>query len=186
MSVFYKFKRITIYFVAKVKEKTMANKNIWLGILVMVLVFSMAVVGCNNDSTNNNNNNNNNGNGNSNGGIFTLTGIPSKYNGMYVYVEIDIEEEEIGDVIGGYDPSTDEITGGPISNGRVDVPIWIDDNDYELVNRYNGNHTAYYVEITIHEEKNSDGEIAELDYSGSVKFTNGSATMNWSAFRVSE
>jgi hypothetical protein len=30
----------------------MANKKIWLGILVMVLVFGMMVVGCDNDSTN--------------------------------------------------------------------------------------------------------------------------------------
>jgi hypothetical protein len=35
--------------VAKVKEKTMANKKFWLGILVMVLVFGMTVVGCDND-----------------------------------------------------------------------------------------------------------------------------------------
>jgi hypothetical protein len=40
-----------MYFVAKVKEKTMANKNFWLGILVMVLVFGMTVVGCDNGST---------------------------------------------------------------------------------------------------------------------------------------
>ena len=33
------------YFVAKVKEITMAKKN-WLGILVMMLVFGMTVVGC--------------------------------------------------------------------------------------------------------------------------------------------
>jgi hypothetical protein len=32
--------------IAKVKEKTMANKNFWLGILVMVLVFGMTVAGC--------------------------------------------------------------------------------------------------------------------------------------------
>ena len=45
MTVFYKFKRIIIYFVAKVKEKTMAKK-ISLGILAMVLVFGMTVIGC--------------------------------------------------------------------------------------------------------------------------------------------
>jgi hypothetical protein len=35
------------YFVAKVKEWKMANKKIWLGMLVMVLAFGMTVVGCN-------------------------------------------------------------------------------------------------------------------------------------------
>lgn len=34
--------------VANVKERTMVNKNLWLGILVMVLVFGMTVVGCDN------------------------------------------------------------------------------------------------------------------------------------------
>jgi hypothetical protein len=32
--------------VVNVKEKTMTNKKIWLGMLVMVLVFGMTVVGC--------------------------------------------------------------------------------------------------------------------------------------------
>jgi len=34
------------------KEKLMANRKIWLGILVMVLVFGMTVVGCDNGSGN--------------------------------------------------------------------------------------------------------------------------------------
>jgi hypothetical protein len=46
---FCEFKRI-MYFVAKVKEKTMVNKKIGLGILAMVLVFGLAVVGCNIDN----------------------------------------------------------------------------------------------------------------------------------------
>jgi hypothetical protein len=38
------------------RKKTMVNKKIWLGILVMVLVFGMTVVGCDDGSNNNNNN----------------------------------------------------------------------------------------------------------------------------------
>jgi len=34
------------YFVAKVKEKKMANKKFWVGMPVMVLAFGMTVVGC--------------------------------------------------------------------------------------------------------------------------------------------
>ena len=41
----------------------MANKRIWLGILVMVLVFGMAVVGCDNGSTNGSGSGNGSGNG---------------------------------------------------------------------------------------------------------------------------
>jgi hypothetical protein len=44
---FYEFKHITQkYFVAKVKEKTMAKKNLLLGILVMALVFGLALSSC--------------------------------------------------------------------------------------------------------------------------------------------
>lgn len=162
----------------------MVNKRDWMGILVIVLIFGMTVVSCDNGSTKENSTST----GSGSGGVFILTGIPSKYNGMYVYVEIDLVEID-NTIIGGYDPSTDEITGGPISNGRAEVPLWVEGDDLQLVERYKGNHTVHYVEITIHEEKNSEGEIAELDYSGSsgsLKFTNGSATMNWNAFEVSE
>ena len=41
-AVFYEFKRI-MYFVAKVKEKTMANKKKLAGMLAMVLVFGTMV-----------------------------------------------------------------------------------------------------------------------------------------------
>jgi hypothetical protein len=51
MSIFYEFKRIIIYFVAKVKEKTMANKKFLLGIMVLVLLFGMTAVSCDNGST---------------------------------------------------------------------------------------------------------------------------------------
>jgi len=51
ISNFYEFQRIILYFVAKVKEKTMVNKRFWLVISVMVLVFGMTVVGCDDGST---------------------------------------------------------------------------------------------------------------------------------------
>jgi len=42
-----KFKHITLkHFVAKVKERAMAKKKNWMGILVMVLVFGFVVMGC--------------------------------------------------------------------------------------------------------------------------------------------
>jgi hypothetical protein len=39
--------------VAKVKEKTMANKKFWLGMLVMILALGMMIVGCGDDTTEN-------------------------------------------------------------------------------------------------------------------------------------
>ena len=47
------------------EEKTMKNKRFWLGMLVMVLVFGLTAVGCDNDSTGDNNSGgNNSGSGN--------------------------------------------------------------------------------------------------------------------------
>jgi hypothetical protein len=63
----------------------MVNKRTWLGILVMVLVFGMTVVGCNNDPDNgdsgSNGNNNGNSNGNGNGGT------DSALNGTWILIE---------------------------------------------------------------------------------------------------
>lgn len=39
-----------MYFVDKVKEKKMTDKNLWLEMLVMLLVFGMMVFGCDNGS----------------------------------------------------------------------------------------------------------------------------------------
>jgi len=58
-----------------IKEKTMVNRNFWLGILVMVLVFGMAVVGCDDGSTGGNNSGN--GNSSGNGGTLTVNNCPS-------------------------------------------------------------------------------------------------------------
>jgi hypothetical protein len=75
--VFYEFKRIIIYFVAKVKEKTMANRNFWLGILVMVLIFGMTVVGCDDSSTNG---------GNNDAKKITITDLTGKTGGIIINV----------------------------------------------------------------------------------------------------
>jgi hypothetical protein len=74
--VFYEFKRIIIYFVAKVKEKTMAKKSFRLGMLVMILVFGMTVVGC--PPIDDNGNNNSDGGGNTDPKTITITGLMGK------------------------------------------------------------------------------------------------------------
>jgi hypothetical protein len=45
ISVFYEYIHIELCYQSK-EEKTMVNKKIWLGILVLVLVFGMAAIGC--------------------------------------------------------------------------------------------------------------------------------------------
>ena len=51
MTVFYEFKHIMITLIAKVKEKTMANKKIFGGMLAIVLVFGVAGIGCADDDS---------------------------------------------------------------------------------------------------------------------------------------
>jgi hypothetical protein len=57
------------------KEKIMANKKIWLGMLVTVLAFGMTVVGCGGDGD---------GDGDSDDGqkTITVTGIPNEVGGI--------------------------------------------------------------------------------------------------------
>jgi hypothetical protein len=57
------------------EEKTMTNKKIWLGILVIVLVFGMTVVGCGSDPDNGNGNGNGSGNDSGEPHKVTITGI---------------------------------------------------------------------------------------------------------------
>jgi len=135
-------------------------------------------------------NNNNNGN-NSDGGTFTLTGIPSEYNGKYVCFFGGNDSYFIGEdnkeiVVWGYktvNTSTYTLTLPVISNGSVSIPLWITTSSGNSM-RYSGNHTLY-VEIIIRDlqsvtfeellDDGSDNNVALLIFS-SVAFSNGSAT----------
>jgi hypothetical protein len=64
----------------------MTNKKSWLGILVMVLVFGMAVIGCNNDPDNGNGSDNNGGGSSGGGG-----GTDSALNGTWERTSDDYE-----------------------------------------------------------------------------------------------
>ncbi|MDR2977990.1 MAG: hypothetical protein LBU56_00840 [Rickettsiales bacterium] len=153
----------------------------------MVLVFGMALVGCGGGSGNGGGSNGSTtGNDNKTGGIFTLTGIPSKYNGFYAFAEIDLiinSDKGYEIIFGGYEPSSDEEIGVRISNGRVEIPMWCDGPGDTYV-RYNGSHTADFVEICIFKDNIDFEELAELHYDSSVKFTNGNATLNWSVLTI--
>ncbi|MDR2904564.1 MAG: hypothetical protein LBU73_01215 [Helicobacteraceae bacterium] len=105
------------------------------------------------------------------GGTFTLTGIPSEYNGKYALILANIPRN----VLRGHEDAKSENT--PISNGRVTFPLWIANTG----NRYSGNDAATNLIVAIYlSEKTKWGEI-ELDSVTfpSVPFTNGSATKTW-------
>jgi len=158
----------------------MTKKNLWLGILAIALVFAMTVVGCGDDSTNDNG-------GGGGGGTFTLTGIPSTYNGKYAILNAGDEE---GEGIWGFQTinmSTGIVTLPVISNGSVSIPLWVESSSGNSFTRYSGNHTFIYVDVgisnhSIYDESELNG--APIAAFGSVTFSNGSAARSWSQGRV--
>ena len=184
----------------------MTNKKFGLGIMVMVLVFGMTIVGCGEEcvhiwewkittpatettegletetcticdktrgtriipATNNGDT----------GGIFTLTGIPPKYNGMYAYSESeDLLQTMVLVGAESINWSGRTITGALITNGTVNLPMWrLIDNNLE---RFSGNVTAYvFLEIfdtaTTNLDEQSPEWLAAIFFE-EVIFINGNA-----------
>jgi hypothetical protein len=150
----------------------MVNKRVWLGILVMVLVFGMTVVGCDDGSTNDN--------GGNTGGTFVLTDIPSAYNGKYAYFEAENSSVYIAGCQ-SISISTQTITLVQISNGRVSIPMWIFNEASGSVSRYSGNDTFTQDDrfgVVILEKAvftYQEDPIASIYFSGSLVFNNGGA-----------
>jgi hypothetical protein len=149
----------------------MANKNFWLGILVMVLVFGMAVVGCDDGSTDDN----------EDGGIFTLTNIPETYNGKYAYFGGESDNLLI---IGCQSINGETKTLVKISNGKVDLPMW--DLHKNPVSRFSGNGTlakgnvGIFDETTIKDDDYWDKIIADIKFPyESLVFKDGNAEKSW-------
>jgi hypothetical protein len=111
------------------------------------------------------------------GGTFTLTDIPSDFDGRYAYLLGYVGNNEL---VGAQNINmeTGKATGVPISNGRVSLPMWIIKGNG--VEKYSGNHTS--VEIEIYGFDYDVGEYADIPntqggvYYESVTFSNGSAT----------
>ena len=149
----------------------MANKkNLW-GMLVMVLVFGMTVVGCGEKEEEK-------GNGNiPGGGKFTLTGIPSTYNGMYALFASGWDAKDLI-LFGAQSVSSfTKYTAARISNGSVTLTLWKATND--VISGYTGNDTVIG-QVMIFEKMNDDEEPAILCDFSSITFTNGNATKTWS------
>jgi len=151
--------------------------------LATVLVFGMAVVSCDDGSTNENDNT-------QVGGVFTLTGIPSEYNGWYAFIEGDTSYGFYG--FQNFNMETLEVKYAPIVNGRVNVPMWIvlfneTTGEVPTVKRYSGNDT-FDVDMGIWNSENDDIEdnISIGIYFESVIFKNGNAIKSWNDGTVYE
>ena len=109
----------------------MANKKLWVGMLVMVLVFGMAVIGCDNGTTNGND---------GGGGNITITGIPATYNGNWAFF---MGFSETYEIVGfaSVNMQTEVVTLVQISGGSVTLPAWEFDANDNFV-RFSGNATT--------------------------------------------
>jgi len=143
-------------------------------------------------------NNNNNGS-DSGGGTFTLTGIPSEYNGTYAFLMAYKEtNNDVVFTVWGFKTIT--MSGGTItlpviSNGSVSIPLWILTSSGNSLTRYSGNHMLESVGIGITNIQSTtvdpsvlvgdfdENGVASIDFS-SVAFSNGSATRSWSQGNV--
>ncbi|MCL2043279.1 MAG: hypothetical protein FWG89_03975 [Treponema sp.] len=116
------------------------------------------------------------------GGTFTVTGIPSEYNGMYASFTGNDESNADFSAISWEKLATLE-KNSRISNGRVVLPLWIQpdaDNEPDVFIRYSGNHTLT-VNFYLH---SSSSDLFPLRFQfwqfSSVAFTSGSASRDWS------
>jgi len=93
----------------------MVNKKIWLGMLVIVLVFGLTVVGCKNDSTDDDNSSS--GGGNSSAKSITITGITGKTGVVELWVlqTNPLLDDGEGGIAYGV---------GTISNNSVTLPLF--------------------------------------------------------------
>ena len=143
----------------------MTNKRNRMGILTLILILGFSSTAY----------------AQSQGGTFTLTDIPSMFNGMYVFLESgNINVELYGVQSVNWDDGI--ITLPRIVNGRVSIPMWIIFEDRQIgeLAKYNGNNTVevsilFFDSATL---DNDSEEIAEI-YFESVRFSNGSATMSF-------
>jgi len=157
-----------------------------IGIIALVAAIGFSMAACDDDSGPGDGGG---GGGGGGGSGFTLTGIPSKYNGKYAaaYPLFD------GNIIvfgcktirsGG------EITLVRISNGSVTIPLWFTDFTAMDFVKYSGNDTARQVEVVICDSENVD-DIDDTDYRAvvlfqQVKFSNGNASRAWNNGQVYE
>jgi predicted small secreted protein len=134
----------------------------------------------------------------SGGGTFTLSGIPSQFNGNYAMFTAAVLNGDDQDIIYGFQSVSSTassliITLSPISNGSVSIPALkmnLDDEPYDDVlnfESYSGNGeisdigVGIYDSQTIRQQGGSALPLVNwLSRSPNVYFSNGSASMSWS------
>jgi hypothetical protein len=119
-------------------------------------------------------------------GTFTLTNIPSKFNGKYAHVQAG--DDNIGlEGAQSINLSTGLVTLPQIANGSVSIPMWVYNESTDSLSRYSGSADLAVI-ILIFDTATVDFDDDDDDFedyiSGgaefySVYFSNGSATKSW-------
>jgi len=109
---------------------------------------------------------------------FTLTDIPSKYNGKYARISL------IGDVMltGAKNITSNAVTLPQISNGKVTIPLWVIQNTSSFV-KYTGNGAFSLGTVNLYNSGNDNTKTAQKELVDvvfmSFTFSNGNATKSW-------
>jgi hypothetical protein len=156
----------------------MKNFAKWFGLVALIAAIGFSMAGCDDGS----------GGPGGGGGTFTLTGIPSKYNGKYVMFS---GGDGATFTLYNYEPGKGT-TLARISNGRVSMPLWKLSMNGSII-RYSGNDTCELMGFITADSTTSAGGLAGSQtvpdaaiLVGSVTFSNGSATKSWNQLEVNE
>jgi hypothetical protein len=140
----------------------MTNKRFWLGILVMVLVFGMTVVGCDDSSTDDDDGPREEAISlPATSGEFTFTDIPSKYNGKFALLEgyFSSGSRLMVGLKGGTRNTSNPnylstMTCVKIENGSINIPLYTfsQSSPVSSIQAYTGSDSAY-VNILIYDSE---------------------------------
>jgi hypothetical protein len=115
------------------------------------------------------------------GGTFTLTDIPSQYDGKYVYMSFEGNNALI---VYGFEDMV-KSTLPQISNGSVSIPLWmLDLSSPTKVSRYDGNDSLSLYESAIIDSQQVQGYKGKVTYwyplVETIQFSDGNAARSWS------
>jgi len=155
----------------------MANKKFLMAIPVIALVLGMTLVGCTKSG------------GIGSSGTFTLTDIPSKYDGKYAaFAGVQLKDTSWV-VAGAQILDKNQAKLCRISNGNVSMPTWkcygSDGNTFTKTEKYSGNDTLIVTVVITDKSGASGAEILKMDdaIGGamflSIEFSGGGAAASW-------
>jgi len=122
----------------------------------------------------------------SSGGTFTLTGIPSEYNGKYAYLAAGLDHDDFLLGAESINMSRWIYTFPRISNGSVSIPLWrIMEWEWDSIRRYSGNNTVddvmVYICATSTLSEDASPDLIQAIRFNKVGFSEGNATKSWNS-----